>query len=197
MDCKIYQQTDREMEAIHQFIDEHLSKGYIKESNSPYASPIFYQAKKDGTLCPIMDYRFLNSWTICDTYPLPLINNIIDRIQGKTLFTKFNIHWGYNNICIKEEDQWATAFKTPFGLYQPTVMYYGLTNSPATFCRTMGKIFCRLKSKYFGKFWDYMDDLLVAMGPGKEKIHQDIVHEILDILETYWVPPLNHSIHRP
>ena len=191
MDCKIYQQTDREMEATHQFIDEHLAKGYIKESNSPYASPIFYQAKKDGTLHPIMDYHFLKSWTIRDTYPLPLINDIIDRLQGKILFTKFNICWGYNNICIKEEDQWAAAFKTPFGLYQPTVMYYGLTNSPATFCRTMGKIFCQLKSKYFGKFWDYMDDLLVAMGPGEEKIHQDIVHEILDILETesYFLRP--------
>ena len=92
------------------------------------------RAKKDGKLRPIMDYRALNSWTVHDTYPLPLIGNIINHLQGKTLFTKFDIQWGYNNICIREEDQWKAAFKTPYGLYQPKVMYFGLTNSPPTFC---------------------------------------------------------------
>ena len=84
-----------------------------------------------------MDYRVLNSLTVRDTYPLPLINTILDQLQGKNLFTKFNIRWGYNNIRIKEEDQWKAAFKTPFGLYQPQVMFFALTNSPATFCRAM------------------------------------------------------------
>ena len=87
-----------------------------------------------------MDYRTLNKWTVRDNYPLPLISNIIKRLQGKTLFSKFDIHWGYNNIHIKEEDRWKVAFKTPFGLYEPTVMYFGLTNSPATFCRAMQKM---------------------------------------------------------
>lgn len=87
-----------------------------------------------------MDYHMLNRWTIRDTYPLPLIGNILDHLQGKTLFTKFNIRWGYNNIQIKEEDQWKAAFKTPFGLYEPMVMYFGLTNSPSTFCRAMKKM---------------------------------------------------------
>ena len=95
---------------------------------------LFYRKKKSGQLRPIMDYRTLNKWTVCDNYPLPLISNIIKRLQGKTLFSKFDIHWGYNNIRIKEEDRWKAAFKTPFGLYEPTVMYFGLTNSPATFC---------------------------------------------------------------
>ena len=130
-----------------------------------------------------MDYHQLNLWTVCDTYPLPLINDTIDQLQGKTLFTKFDICWGYNNIWIKEEDQWTAAFKTLFGLYQPTVMYFGLTNSPATFCRTMDKIFHNLKLKYFRKFWNYIDDLLVATGLGEEALHQLIVYEILDILE--------------
>ena len=87
-----------------------------------------------------MDYRTLNKWTVCDNYPLPLISNIIECLQGKTLFSKFDIRWGYNNIRIKEEDRWKAAFKTPFGLYEPTVMYFGLTNSPATFCRAMQKM---------------------------------------------------------
>ena len=85
-----------------------------------------------------MDYQLLNSWTVHDTYPLPLINDIINHLQGKTLFTKFDIRWGYNNIRIHEEDQWMAAFKTPFGLFQPTVMYFGLTNSLATFIQILG-----------------------------------------------------------
>jgi hypothetical protein len=95
-----------------------------------YASPFFFRKKKDNTLRPIMDYRVLNSWTIHDTYPLPLINTIIEKLQGKTLFTKFDIRWGYENIRIRKEDQHKAAFKTPLGLFQPCVMFFSLTNSP-------------------------------------------------------------------
>ena len=70
-----------------------------------------------------MDYRVLNSWTVCDKYPLPLINTILEQLQGKELFTKFDIRWGYENICIREEDQRKVAFKTPLGLFQPQVMF--------------------------------------------------------------------------
>ena len=96
--CKVYPQTQAEEEATRTFINEHLAKGYIKESNSPYASPFFFRKKKDGKLRPIMDYCVLNSWTVRDEYPLPLINTILDHLQGKELFTKFDIHWGYENI---------------------------------------------------------------------------------------------------
>ena len=140
IDCNIYCQTEEELEATRKFIEESLAKGYITDSKLPYAAALFYRKKKSGQLCPIMDYRTLNKWTVCDNYPLPLISNIIERLQGKTLFSKFDICWGYNNIRIKEEDHWKAAFKTPFGLYEPTVMYFGLTNSPATFCRAMQKM---------------------------------------------------------
>ena len=98
LDCKIYRQTEVELQTTKDFIRDKLAKGYIEESNSPYASPLFYRAKKDGKLRPIMDYKALNSWTVRDTYPLPLISDIIDHLQGKTLFTKFDIRWGYNNM---------------------------------------------------------------------------------------------------
>ena len=135
IDCKIYQQTVEELEATRQFITESLAKGFITDSKSPYASALFYRKKKDGKLWPIMDYCILNKWTVRNNYPLPLITNIIEHLQGKTLFLKFDIRWGYNNIRIKKEDRWKAAFKTPFGLYEPTIMYFRLTNSPATFCR--------------------------------------------------------------
>ena len=162
LDCKIYRLTEIELQTTQNFIKEELAKGYIEESNSPYASPLFYRAKKDRKLRPIMDYKALNSWTVRDTYPLPLISDIIDHLQGKSLFTKFDIRWGYNNIRIKEEDRWKAAFKTPFGLYQPKVMYFGLTNSPPTFCCAMAYIFRHLLNKYAGKLFVYMDDVLIA-----------------------------------
>ena len=87
MSCKIYPKMDKEMEATQEFINEYLAREYIKESNSPYTSPIFYCAKKDGTLCLIMDYHLLNSWTVCDTYPLPLINDIITTYKAKPCST--------------------------------------------------------------------------------------------------------------
>ena len=132
--CKVYPQTTAEEEATRTFINKHLEKGYIIKSHSPYTSPFFFRKKKDGKLRPIMDYQVLNSWTVKDEYPLPLINTILERLQGKELFTKFDIRWGYENIHIREEDQWKAAFKTPLGLFQPRVMFFGLTNSPATFC---------------------------------------------------------------
>ena len=79
--CKVYPQTAAEEEATRTFINEHLAKGYIEESNSPYVSPFFFRKKKDGKLRPIMDYRVLNSWTVCDEYPLPLISTILDHLQ--------------------------------------------------------------------------------------------------------------------
>jgi hypothetical protein len=134
LDCKIYRQTEEELKVTKEFIDDGLAKGYLRESKSPYAYPMFYRAKQDGKLQPIIDYRALNALTVRDVYPLPLIGSIIDKLQGKTLFSKVDLRWGFNNIQIKEEDRWKAAFKTPFGAYETLVMLFGLTNSPPTFC---------------------------------------------------------------
>ena len=137
-----------------------------------------------------MDYRTLNKWTVRDSYPLPLISNIIERLQGKTLFSKFDIRWGYNNIHIKEEDRWKAAFKTPFGLYEPTVMYFGLTNSPATFCRATQKMLQHWLNKYPDETGNYIDDMVVAT-KGDRQCHQQIVGELLQIFQenSYFLQP--------
>ena len=82
--AKVYRQTETELEATCNFIQDSLTKGYITNSKSPYASGLFYRAKADGKFHPIMDYHALNKWTVHDTYPLPLISNILDHLQGKT-----------------------------------------------------------------------------------------------------------------
>jgi Reverse transcriptase (RNA-dependent DNA polymerase)/RNase H-like domain found in reverse transcriptase len=99
------------------------------------------------------------------------------------LFTTLDIHWGYNNIQIKPEDHYKAAFQTPYGLYQPNMMYFGLTNSPPTFQKTMDRLFCPLKDKYPGMLFMYMDDILIAT-TDDVPLHQRIVHDVLDLLEA-------------
>jgi Reverse transcriptase (RNA-dependent DNA polymerase) len=128
----VYPLGPGEQEALQKFLKEHLDKGYVCPSKSPYASPFFFIKKKDGKLRPVQDYRKLNALTIRNHYPLPLIPKLIDHIRGHSLFTKLDIQWGYNNIRICDGDQWKAAFKTNQGLFEPMVMFFGLTNSPVT-----------------------------------------------------------------
>ena len=115
---------------------------------------------------------------IPDTYPLPWIETILEQLHGKTIFTALDIRWGYHNIRIKEDDQWKAAFKTPYGLYKPKVMFFGLRNSPATFRSFMDDSFADLVNKYPGRILIYMDDILLCINNLTELCV--ITHEILD-----------------
>ena len=116
---KIYSLTQPKQKALKEFIKDHMKKGYICLSKTPYASPFFFIKKKDGKLRPVQDYRWVNEWTIRNRYPLPLIPNLINRVKGAALFLKFDIWWGYNNIRIKQGDEWKAAFITNKGLFEP------------------------------------------------------------------------------
>ena len=139
--------------------------------------------KKDGKLRPVQDYRPLNKWTIQNRNVSPLIPEVIDRLAGCTLFTKFDVRWGYNNIRIREGDEWKATFLTPEGLFEPLVMFFGLTNSPTTF-QTMINTEFRPWVKA-GVFSGYMDDGVIHTKQlpheTKEqhlKRHRKIMHEI-------------------
>ena len=125
----------------HKFVQEHLTQGMICISKSPYAANFFFVKKKDGKLRPVQDYCPLNKWMKKNKNVSPLINQIIDCLCGCTLFTTVDIYWGYNNIQIKPRDEWKAAFLTPKGLFKLTVMFFGMTNSPATFQTMMNAIF--------------------------------------------------------
>ena len=103
--AKVYPLNPVKREACKAFVEEHLKTGCIIPSKSPQAAPFFFIPKKKGTLCPCQDYQYLNSHTIQNTYPLPLISELVDDIKDSNYFTKFDIRWRYNNICIKELDQ--------------------------------------------------------------------------------------------
>ena len=95
---KVYNLTPAEQTELDKFLKDNLDKGYIRQSQSPMASPFFFVDKKDGKLRPCQDYRYLNEQTIKNAYPLPLISEILDKLQGSRLFTKLDVRWGYNNI---------------------------------------------------------------------------------------------------
>ena len=138
---KTYPMSVIEQEALDKFLEENLAKGYLRPSKSPMASPVFFIKKKDGSLRLIQDYRRLNKITIKNHYPLLLASDIINRLTGAQYFTKFDVRWGYHNIRIHKGDEWKAAFKTNKGLFEPTVMFFGMCNSPATFQAMMDDIF--------------------------------------------------------
>lgn len=154
----IYQLSQKESDALKDYTTTNLRKGYIRPSKSPAGYPLLWVKKKDGSLRPCVDYRHLNSITIKDRHPLPLIHEIQDRIQGAKFFTKYDITEAYNRLRIKEGDEWKTAFRTKLGHFEYTVMPFGLTNAPASFQRFIFSVL----EEYLDIFViAYLDDILV------------------------------------
>ena len=182
INCRVYPLAPAEKEEQRKFLESNLRLQRIRRSNSPYASGFFLIKKKDGKFRPVQDYRQLNKWTIPNKYPLPLISELIHDLAGKKLFSKFDIRWGYNNVRIKNGDEWKAAFKTSAGLFEPTVMFFGLTNSPATFQTMMDDIFQEEVAQ--GWLRIYMDDAIIATEDDEED-HAAKVHHFLDKLSKH------------
>ncbi|SJL12751.1 uncharacterized protein ARMOST_16182 [Armillaria ostoyae] len=181
LDCKVYLLNPIEQKELDKFLDENLASGRIKPSKSPMASPFFFVKKKDGTLRPVQDYRKLNEMTIKNRYPLPLISELMDKLGSAKYFTKLDVCWGYNNVRIKKDDEWKAAFRTNRGLFEPTVMFFGLTNSPATFQWMMNDIFKDLIAT--GKVTVYLDDILIFSKTLEE--HRKITRRVLELLRKH------------
>jgi hypothetical protein len=178
---KIYPLSRSEQDELDVFLDEHLSSGRIRPSKSPIASPFFFIKKKDGSLHPVQDYRRLNDMTIKNRYPLPLVSELMDKLKGAKYFTKLDIRWGYNNVRLKEGDEHKAAFITNRGLFEPLVMFFGLTNSPATFQNMMNDVFRELLAT--GKVVVYMDDILIFSDDLSEL--RLLTRRVLDVLQEH------------
>ena len=126
-----------------------------------------------------MDYYSLNEQTIKNNYPLPLITDLINNMGSKKVFTKMDLQWGFNNMRIKEGNEWKKAFTTYVGSFEPTVMFFGMINSPATFQAMMNKILRDMINE--GKVAAFVDNVLV--GTETEEGHNEIVEEVLRRLE--------------
>ena len=176
---KVYPLSREEKEEVREFIREQLRKGYIQPSKSPQMVPVFFVGKKDGKKWMVQDYRYLNKWTIKNNYPLPLISDILENVGTKKVFTKMDLRWGYNNVRIKEGDEWKAAFTTLEGSFEPTVMFFRLTNSPATFQAIINELLRDLIN--IGKVAVFIDD--VTVGTETEEGHNELVAEVIRRLE--------------
>ena len=125
-DCKVYPLNPMQTRIMDEFINENLRKGYIRPSQSPQASPFFFVGKKDGDPRGCQDYRYVNEHTISNRAPMPRTEDLMEQLSGAKYFTKLDLRSGYNNIRIKDGHQWKAAFKTPRGLFEPMVMFFGL-----------------------------------------------------------------------
>ena len=176
---KVYLLLREEKEEVREFVKEQLRKGYIWPSKSPQMVPVFFVGKKDGKKRMVQDYRYLNEWTVKNNYPLPLISDVLENIGTKKVFTKMDLRWGYNNVRIKEGDEWKAAFTTPEGSFEPTVMFFGLTNSPATFQAMMNELLRDLIN--MGKVAVFIDDVII--GTETKEGHDKLVAEVIRRLE--------------
>jgi Reverse transcriptase (RNA-dependent DNA polymerase) len=154
----IYPLSNTKLEALRDYLDDMLSKGFILSSQSPGGAPVVFAKKKDGSLRMCIDYRGLNRLTRKNKYPIPLIPNLIDQLKSANIYTKFNLRAGYNNVRIALGQEWKTAFCTHYGLFEYLVMPFGLTNAPATFQFFMNDVFQDMADVFVVV---YLDDILI------------------------------------
>ena len=131
-------------------MDKLLAKGYIRQSKSPYGAPVLFVDKKDGKLRLCVDYRALNKVTVKNSYPLPRIDDLFDRLAGAKYFSRIDFRLGYDQIRIAQGDEEKTTCRTRYGSFEFLVMPFGLCNAPATFMTLMNNI-----------FHEYLDDFVV------------------------------------
>src|SRR5260221_1047975 len=164
-----------EQKELDEFLRENLANGHNHLSKSPIRAPVFFIKKKEGSLCLVQDYWKLNEIMIKNSYPFPLVSDMLTRLCNAEWFTTLDLHWGFNNIHLKEGDDLKAAFSTNWGLFEPLIMFFGLCNSPATFQTMMNDILCPFINR--NEAICYMDDILIYSSSLMD--HQRITQEIL------------------
>jgi hypothetical protein len=153
-----YRMAANQLAELKEQLQELLDKGYIRPSASPWGAPFIFVPKKDGTQRMCVDYRSLNEVTIKNKYPLPRICDLFYQLKGACVFSKIDLRSRYHQLKIRATDIPKTGFITRYGLYEYTVMSYGLTNAPAYFMYLMNKVFKEYLDKFVVVF---IDDILI------------------------------------
>ncbi len=169
------QLSKKEEDFLKDYIEKHEKKGFIRPSKSPIAHGVLFAPKKDGGLRVCIDYRPLNAITRKNRYPLPRIDELQDRLLGSVYFTAIDVRDAYYRVRMKEGEEWKTAFKTRFGLYEYLVMPFGLTNAPASFQELINDTI----REYLDDFATaYLDDILIF-----SKTYEEHVEHIRRVLK--------------
>jgi hypothetical protein len=174
---RAYRVSRLELVELKKQIDELSEKGYIRPSTSPWAAPVLFVEKKDGTRRMCIDYRALNEVTIKNKYPLPRIEDLFDQLRGASVFSKIDLRSGYHLLKIRPSDIPKTVFITKYKLYEFTVMSFGLMNAPAFFMNLMNNVFMDYLDKFVVVF---IDDILIYSQSEEE--HVDHLRMVLQRL---------------
>src|SRR5882724_6887507 len=173
----IYTLSGTEPTLLCEFLDDMLSKGFIRSSQSPGSAPVLFVKKKDGTLQLGVDFQNLNKITQKDRYLIPLVTNLLDQLGSMKVYTKLNLHAGYYNVCVAVGHKWKTAFQMCYGSFEFLVMLMELTNAPTTFQAFMNHIFRDMTDILVVI---YLDDILIFSNSLEEhRVHVQCVLECL------------------
>ena len=185
-----YRLTPEEKLEMEKQLKELLAAGYIRESTSPFSSPVLFVPKANGKWRMCIDYRALNKLTVHNKYPLPRIDDLLDQLQSARVFTSMDLAAGYHQIRITDDDVPKTAFTTHMGLFEYTVLPFGLCNAPSTFQSVMNGVF----RDFIGKFvLIYLDDILIfSKDPDEHLQHIRMVLQRLKDQQFYAQLPKCH-----
>jgi hypothetical protein len=170
----------KDLAELKKQIEELVRKGYIHPSSSPWGAPVLFVDKQDGSRRMCVDYRSLNDVTIKNKYPLPMIEDLFDQMRGAKVFSKIDLRSGYHQLKIRQEDIPKTAFISRYGLYEFTIMSFGLMNAPAYFMYLMNKVFMEYLDKFLVVF---IDDILTFSR--NEKEHEEHLRLVLQKLREH------------
>jgi hypothetical protein len=175
-----YRMPVNELAKLKKQIVELQLKGFIRPSSSPWGAPMLFIEKKDGTQWMCVNYPSLNEVTIKNNYPLPWIEDLSNQMKGASVFSKIDLRSGYHQLKIRESDIPKIAFHTRYGLYEYTMMSFGLTNAPAYFMYLMNKVFMEYLDKFVVVF---IDDILIFSKIEEE--HETHLRLVLEKLRAH------------
>jgi hypothetical protein len=183
-----YMMSVEELNELKKQLMELQEAGYIRLDSSPYGVPVLFVQKKEGSQGMYVDYRTLNDVTMKNKYPLPRIEDLFDQMRGARVFSKIDLRSGYHQMRIRPSDIPKTAFSTRYGLYEFTVMSFGLTNAPAYFMNLMNKVFMEFLDRFVVVF---IDDILIYSKSDSD--HEEHLRLVLQKLRDNQLMPSSAS----
>ena len=177
-----YRMSPAQLDELKKQLNELLEKQFVQPSKSPFGAPVLFVKKKDGSTRMCIDYRALNKVTIKNKYPLPRVDELLDRLHGAKWFSKIDLRSGYHQVRIADGDIQKTAFRTRYGHYEFMVLPFGLTNAPATFMQLMHGIFHNNLDDFVIVF---LDDILIFSKTNFKKDHVKHLEAVLKKLREH------------